>query len=291
MPRAVAPGLIQGALRGLIAGVFVAAALLAVIAVTARDLPPEVCLVIGVALPMVATFMGGADGLESRLPHGGKIARGLAPILGGAFAAMVVASLDELVAREKVGRPSEQVVMLALLGGLWGLPVGLGMLVAGPHARGAALLDRYWRALRASFIPVLVAIVVGLALSPAAILVLPLGVVAVALLLVLGHTIARPMGRSVGSWLEDERSWATRIDAGERYRELAKKAAEARRLAESATGEKRTLHVARGLEVAREAYDTVDAAHLELPREEARRTLAWFLRAAGQPDEAARLDR
>ncbi len=293
MPRAVAPGLIQGALRGLIAGVFAAAVLLAVVAMTATSwLGNDAWLVIAIGLPIVATFMGGADGLEARLPRGGNWARGLAPIIGGAFAAMIFSTIVDLVARNgRAGLPTAKVFVVAIIGGSLGIPVALGMIVAGKHHRGASFLERAFRALRASVTPFLVAIVAGVAWNTYTIVLFPIGVVGVALLLVLGHTIARPMGRSVGSWLEDERSWATRIDASERYRELAKKASEARRLAESATDEKRTLHVARGLEEAREAYDTVDAAHLELPREEARRTLAWFLRAAGQTDEAARLDR
>jgi hypothetical protein len=291
VPRAVAPGLIQGALRGLIAGVFAAALLLAVLAVTARTLPPEVFLGVGIGLPLVAAFMGGADGLESRIPRGGNLVRGLAPVLGGMFAAMIFATLDDLVAGARAGLPSEKVLEYAGDGALSAIPVGLGMLAAGGHQRGSSLLERVARALRASVFPFLVSLVVALYPDPIAIPLLPLSVLAVAVLLVLGHTLARPMGRSVGRWLEEERSWATRLDAGERYRELARKAAEARRLAESATGAKRALHVASGLEEAREAYDTVDAAHLELPREEARRALAWFLRQNGQVDEAARLDR
>jgi hypothetical protein len=183
------------------------------------------------------------------------------------------------------------VIEMALLGGASALPLTLGMLLAGKHVPGATIQQRTLRALRSSVLLLLLSAFAGLADGALSFFLAILYVVGTALVFVLGHLIARPMGRSVGRWLEDTRSWATRIDAGERYREHAKKAAEARRLAETATGPGRALHVARGLEEAREAYDTVDAAHLELPREEARRALAWFLRAAGQVEEAARLDR
>lgn len=296
MHRPIAPGLIQGAVRGLLAGAFTATVLaLVLLALLPDESATKVVLVL--AVPIVATVLGAADGLEARIgPR--RLVRFAAPVLGGGLAGTVLASADALVmGRTGVGVPTEVVLAAAVAWAGAGVPLGIALMIAGPHERGASVGRRYIRALEGGAIvgsiPLLIGgaeLVLRVSSEGVALVVAGFGGAALAAVHCTGHLVFRSAGRSVGQWLEPGNSWTARVEAREKYGALASEAAELRRLAERTAGEEeRRALLERGLERSREAFDVAERAHLELVREEAGRQLRYFLRALGRTEEAGTL--
>lgn len=289
MHRPIAPGLIQGALRGLLAGAFTATfAGVAALLLDPRE--PELAIGAAVEIPIIATVLGAADGYEARRAPN-PFVRLAAAIVGFALAATVVASVNELVfKRALAGEPTAAVAQAALYGALLGIPLGISAAVAGPHERGASAARRFRRALRGAALPALVlAGLIPFDNDRWWYLLAAVSALAIAVIHATGHLIVRPLGRWVGRWLEPD-SWSVRLEAREEYGKLAADVLRLRELVETAHDERARLSATeRGLEAARSAFDVAERARLELVREEAGRQLRWFLRALGRDEEARSL--
>ncbi len=293
MHRPIAPGLIQGAVRGLLAGAFTAAVAPTPLLVI-DGVKLEGYALVAIAMIVCGTVHGATDGLEARIGPRWYV-RGLSALIAGSLAGMVVASLNELVFRGHVGVPTDEVLEGWLKGGASAVLPGIALMIAGPHEKGASMRARYRRAAIAGGLvaaaPALLAVATMnnsgdfLVFSAAALI-----IVGIALLHCLGHHIARGAGRSVGQWLEPDTSWTLRMEARDEYTKLARDALKLRQLAESAKDERaKRAACERGLDAARSAFDIAEKARLELVREEAGRQLRYFLKALGRNEEAATL--
>jgi len=200
--RPIAPGLIQGALRGLLAGAFTAA-VAAVLAALAFDpvLRPSALLIV-LGIPILTTVLGAGDGIEARVGRN-LIVRWLAPIVGGALAGMVIASAWERVeGKTPFGLPSYAIAEATFWGAVACAPISAALGIAGMHQPGASIARRYVRALKAAAF--LATISFPLAdpdlgsLFPRILY----WILSLPLVYCTGHVIIRPIGRSIGEWLE-----------------------------------------------------------------------------------------
>jgi hypothetical protein len=223
--RPFAPGLIQGAVRGGVAGVFAAALGLLLLLLVEGKVEGGIVVALGVGIPCGAAVLGAADGIAARLGSGR--ARLLARLVGGMLAPYAGATPVFCLAAltERTTPWAELAATRDFWIAFWGLAI-LGLAVAlalaipggSPRARTG---ERFFRiALGANLSGALVGlgmvvlsksgsfapILFGLALANA-----------FAIALFLGHLVARPIGRSVGAWLEPHESGEDRIEARAAY--------------------------------------------------------------------------
>jgi len=209
--RPIAPGLIQGAFRGLLAGIFVTTCVVSLLVPLEGNGQDFLAIFFG--FPIVAAFVGAADGLEARLPARapGRLARLLAPPFGFMTATMIVQKvLEHVEGRAHFFLPDDAMWNPIATAGSASLFLSFGLLVAGPYRPETSWYSRArWTLVALSAVASLMRVFsvsvfahsVALSLSQA------LAFISVATFIVgaafyLGHEIAHPIGRRLGRWLE-----------------------------------------------------------------------------------------
>ncbi|HZU97042.1 MAG TPA: hypothetical protein VFF73_10135 [Planctomycetota bacterium] len=255
MPRPVAPGLIQGAFRGLIAGLFVAFLLLAFLA-AGQFLRREPILVFALGVPIFAATLGAADGIEARIERKdlGWFVRFLAPPVGATLATMTVLTIDDRASGNPILLPSATTARVIAWAAALSLGLSVGLLVAGPH-------DPRENGIRRALVAA------SFSVSPAVVLIPSREAIGVLLMLLVvanllgfvfhvGHAIARPLGHQIGSWLEPDESFSALEERTDAYKtHVLTWAAAAAQAGRTGLDRERRALLEQALEAARAAHE------------------------------------